>query len=132
MEKVMNFLKENPVFYFATVEGDKPKVRPFGFSMEFDGKLYFGIGKHKKSFQQILVNPNVEICTCSPKGEWMRISGKVVVDDRVEALDAAFTAMPKLKNMYNDKTGMVLGIVYIDDALAEIADMTGNFEEIVI
>ncbi|WFD11821.1 pyridoxamine 5'-phosphate oxidase family protein [Tepidibacter hydrothermalis] len=132
MEKVMNFLKENPVFYFATIEGDKPKVRPFGFSMEFDGKLYFGIGKHKQSFQQILLNPNIEICTCNQNGSWIRISGKVVVDDRVEALDAAFTEMPKLKQMYNEETKMVLGLLYIEDAVAEIADMAGNFEKFII
>ncbi|HAG10955.1 MAG TPA: hypothetical protein DCK76_06145 [Desulfotomaculum sp.] len=73
MEKVLVFLKENPVFYFATEEGDQPKVRPFGFFMEYEGKLYFSMGRHKKVYRQILENPNAEICTASAKGEWIRI-----------------------------------------------------------
>lgn len=55
MEKVLAFLKENPVFYFATEEGDKPRVRPFSFFMEYEGKLYFSMGRHKKVYRQILV-----------------------------------------------------------------------------
>jgi uncharacterized pyridoxamine 5'-phosphate oxidase family protein len=128
MEKVINFLKENPIFYLATVEGDKPKVRPLGFYMEHEGKLYLGIGKHKKSFQQIQKNPNIEICACSPKGVWIRINGKAVIDDRPEVEKMALTVMPELQKIYNEKTGRVLGMLYISDASAEIADMSGNFE----
>ncbi|MCL6885794.1 pyridoxamine 5'-phosphate oxidase family protein [Clostridioides difficile] len=57
MEKIMNFLKENSTFYFATVEDSKPRVRPFGFIMDYEGKLYFGIVKYKTSYKQLLVNP---------------------------------------------------------------------------
>lgn len=131
MEKVLQFLKDNSVFYFATEDGDKPKVRPLGFCMEFEGKIYFGIGKQKKSFHQIQVNPNVEICSCSPKGEWIRINGKTVVDDRQEALEAAYLAMPDLKKMYNEQTGASLGIFYLEEMTAEIADLTGKFEQVV-
>ncbi|CCL83433.1 conserved hypothetical protein [Clostridioides difficile T19] len=31
----MNFFKENSTFYFATVEDNKPRVRPFGFIMDY-------------------------------------------------------------------------------------------------
>ena len=61
MEKILEFLAENHVFYFATVDGDKPRVRPLGFVMNYEGKLYFGIGKHKASYKQLQANPNVEI-----------------------------------------------------------------------
>ncbi len=30
MERVVNFLKEAETYYLATVEGDQPRVRPFG------------------------------------------------------------------------------------------------------
>ena len=59
MEEIMAFLKENPTFYFATVEGYKPRVRPFGFAMEYKGRLYFAIGKHKAAYKQILDNTNI-------------------------------------------------------------------------
>lgn len=130
MEKVIQFLKENPVFYFATVEEGLPKVRPFGFFMVYEGKLYFAIGKHKKTFQQILKNPHVEICTSSKDNEWIRIRGEVIVDDNSEVLSAAFETMPMLKQIYNDTTGQKLGMIYMKDPVAEIADMKGKFEEI--
>lgn len=130
MEQVLEFLKENPVFYFATQEGDKPRVRPFGFFMEYEGRLYFAIGKHKKSYQQILINPNVEICTASPRGQWVRISGKAVADDRPEVADAVLAHMPQLKDLYNEKTGFVIGPVYLQDAEAEFLDFSGKYEKV--
>lgn len=126
----MSFLTENAPFYFATVDGDKPKVRPFGFTMEYQGKLYFGLGKHKLSYKQLMVNPNVEISTANKKGQWIRISGTVVFDDRPEVLEKAFATMPQLKDIYNEKTGLTMAMCYIKDGVAEIADLKGNFERI--
>ncbi len=130
MEKILAFLKENPVFYFATVDGDKPRVRPFGFYMEYEGKLYFGMGKHKQSYAQTITNPNIEICTASPKGQWIRIRGTAIFDDRQEVMDKVFETMPALKTLYNEQTGQTLGNFYIKDGVAEFADMQGNFESI--
>ncbi len=130
MEKILAFLKENPTFYFATVEGDKPRVRPFGFFMEREGKLYFGMGKHKASYKQLLANPNVEVCTASPKGEWIRIKGTVVMDDSEAALAQAFETMPSLTKIYNKETGLTMGLCYLENVDAEIADMDGHFEKV--
>lgn len=132
MSKISEYLKESGVFYLATEDGDKPKVRPLGFCMELNGKIYLGIGKHKKSFQQILKNPQIEICTCAKDFSWIRINGKAIVDDSEEVLTKAFETMPQLKDMYNEKTGAKLGMLYIDDIDAEIADMEGNFEKVEI
>ena len=42
MEKVVEFLQENPVQYLATVGRDgKAKCRPFMFAGQMDGKLWF-------------------------------------------------------------------------------------------
>jgi uncharacterized pyridoxamine 5'-phosphate oxidase family protein len=57
LEEVLQFLTDNKPFYFATIDGNKPKVRPLGFFMNYENKLYFGIGKHKQAYQQILANP---------------------------------------------------------------------------
>ncbi len=132
MEEVLKFLSENNPFYFATVDGAKPKVRPFGFFMCYENKLYFGAGKHKKSYQQILANPYVEISTTSAKGEWIRINGKAVVDDRENALEKAFETLPRLKEIYNEKTGYKMGLFYLEEATAEIADSTGGFKKITL
>ena len=130
MEKILDFLKENPVFYFATVDGDKPRVRPFGFYMAYEGKLYFGMGKHKQSYAQTAANPNVEICTASPKGEWIRIRGTAVFDERSEVMEKVFETMPQLKDRYNEKSGQILANFYIKDGVAEFMDMEGDFESI--
>jgi uncharacterized pyridoxamine 5'-phosphate oxidase family protein len=130
VEKVLKFLDNNPVFYFATTEGDQPRVRPLGFHMKYDNRLYFGIGTHKKSFQQILKNPKVEICTASAESEWIRISGKVVVDNRPEIVDDAFKIMPNLKKIYNEKSGLKIGTFYLENAEAEFFNMTGKYEKV--
>lgn len=130
MDKILSFLKENQPFYFATVEEDKPRVRPFGFVMEWEGRLYFGIGKHKASYKQLLKNPNVEISATSTKGEWIRIKGTVVMDDSQAALDAAVKEAPFLTDIYNEKSGLTLGLCYLENIDAEIADMKGHFEKV--
>ena len=51
ISKILAFTKENPVLYFASVDGDRPRVRPFGSIMEFEGKLYMGMGDYKESYR---------------------------------------------------------------------------------
>lgn len=129
MKKVINFLKENPIFYIATVDGNKPKVRPFGFAMEYNGKLYFGTAKEKQTCKQLLANPNVELCTFG-KGQWIRISGIAVLDDSEETISKTFDTNPELKQFLNPETGLTPAMFYIKDGVAEIANMNGNVEKI--
>ena len=128
MEKVLEFLKDAGVFFYATVDGDKPRLRPFGLFLERNGKFYFGMGKQKESYKQTIANPNVEICALNKKNQWIRIRGTAVVDDSPEALEAAFAKGPFLKTLYNEQTGNKLGIVAVENGYAEIADMGGGFE----
>ena len=81
MERVVNFLKEAETYYLATVEGDQPRVRPFGTAHVFEGKLYIQTGKVKDVSKQIHANPKVEICAFK-NGEWLRVAGELVEDDR--------------------------------------------------
>ena len=96
MERVCNFLKEAGVYYLATVEGDQPRVRPFGTAHIFEGKLYIQTGKVKPTSQQLLANPKAEICAFH-KGTWVRIAGELVEDDRVEARKSMLDAYPNLR-----------------------------------
>lgn len=130
MEEVLSFLQENSPFYLASVDGTTPKVRPLGFCMNVDGKIYFGIGTFKPSFAQLTANPEVEISTTSKEMEWLRLRGTAVFDDSDAVTAQAFTAMPHLKSMYNEENGRKLGLFYLQDAVAEIADMKGGFREI--
>ncbi len=129
MDKVVEFLKSCGAFFYASCDGDKPRVRPFGFFMVFKDRLYFGMGKQKESFRQTVENPNFEICALNKDNAWIRIRGTAVLDDSREAQDKAFETSPFLKNIYNEQTGNVLGLFYIKDGYAEIANMTGGFEK---
>lgn len=128
-EKTYEFLKECGTFFYCTVDGDKPRVRPFGFLMMYEGNVYFGGGKHKQFFAQTMANPNFEICATNKTGRYIRIKGTAVLDDRDCVMDAVFASAPYLRNMYNEQTGHVLGNFYMKDCHVEIADLAGFFEQ---
>lgn len=101
MEEVLKFLKDCGVYYLATVDGDKPRVRPFGTAALFEGHLYIQTGKKKDVFKQIQKNNKVEICAFKD-GKWIRIAGELVVDDRIEAKKYMLDQYPELRNMYSE------------------------------
>ena len=104
MEEIVKFLKEAETYYLATVEGDQPRVRPFGTAHIFEGKLYIQTGKKKDVSKQLHVNPKVELCVFKG-GEWIRVTGELVEDDRIEARESMLDAYPALKKMYAEYSG---------------------------
>ena len=93
-EEIMEFLKENPTFYLATVDGYLPRVRPIGFAMWYNGHLCIALGKHKAAYKQLLDNTNLEICAANDRGEWLRVQGTANFDNTPEAQAAAFRSCP--------------------------------------
>ena len=128
MERVYNFLKEAGVYYLATVEGDQPRVRPFGTANVFEGKLYIQTGKVKPCSKQILENPKVEI-SAFHNGTWIRIAGELVEDDRVEAKKSMLDAYPDLRAMYNENDGNTQ-VFYFKNAVATFASFGGAPETV--
>ena len=104
MKRVYNFLKEAGVYYLATVEGDQPRVRPFGTAHIFEDKLYIQTGKIKPCSKQIMANPKVEI-SAFHNGTWVRIAGELAEDDRAEAKKSMLDAYPNLRGMYDENDG---------------------------
>lgn len=109
--------KVGGVFYFATVEGNEPRVRPFGFAMVFEDKLYLGCGTHKAAYAQMMENPNVELCAFK-NGAFVRVRGKAVMDERPEVQAAMYEAGPFLKDTYNEETGYHHACFYLEDMSA--------------
>lgn len=130
MQRVLEFLAANPVFQFATVDGDKPRTRPFGFHMLDNGKIYFATGETKDVAKQLKANPNFELSTANDKGEWLRLRGKAVFDTRPELVEKAFAAMPLLKDIYGKENGPNIALFYAGQAEAILADMAGKSETI--
>ena len=82
------------------MDGDQPRVRPFGIAEEFEGKIYIQTGKVKNVSKQMAINPKIEICACAGP-TWLRIEGEAVNDDRYEAKAYVLDHNPSLKGMYS-------------------------------
>lgn len=126
MSKVSEFLTENPVQYLATVSLDgKAKCRPFMFSFEKDGKLWFNTGNFKEVYKELQANPYVQISVASPTYQWIRLSGKAVfVDDK--AIKEAALENPIVKGNYQTADNPAFEVFYLEDAHGVIADFSGN------
>ncbi len=105
VDKVYYYLNDCQTYYLATVDGDKPKVRPFGTVLLDDGKLYLQTGKAKSVSKQIAANPSVEICASMNNGTWLRIAGQLEEDDNRELRVKMLEKMPALKEMYDPDDG---------------------------
>lgn len=118
MDEILKFITEAKTFYIATVDGDKPKVRPFGFIMKHEGKLYFGTNNQKDVYKQLIANPHFEISTMSANGDWIRLQGKAVFDASISAKAKAFEVMPMLANMYTSPDNPIFEVFYIAEGEA--------------
>ena len=128
MERVYEFLKACQTYYLATVDGDQARVRPFGTIDLFEGKLYIQTGKVKDVSKQIHANPKVEI-SCFDGDKWLRLSGTLVEDDRIEAKEHMLDSYPDLKAMYSADDGNT-EVFYFTDAKATFSSFTAAPETI--
>ena len=122
MKEVYEFIKKAGVYYLATVEGNQPRVRPFGTIDIFEDKLYIQTGKVKEVSKQIQANPKVEI-SAFMDGKWIRIAGTLVRDDRVEPKVHMLDEYPNLKAMYSAEDDNT-EVLYFEKAVATISSFT--------
>ena len=128
VEKVYEFLKDAQTYYLATVDGDQPRVRPFGTVNIFEGKLYIQTGKSKDVSKQFHANSKAEICAFKD-GVWLRVAGELIEDDRREARASMLDAYPELRNMYSEDDGNT-EVFYIQNATATFSSFTAAPEVI--
>ena len=128
MEEVWKFLKECGTYYLATLDGNEPRVRPFGTAEIFEGKLYIQTGNVKDVYKQIMKNSHVEICAFKD-GKWLRLSGKLIRDDRFEARKDMLDKNPMLRGMYNELDGNT-EVLYFENAIATFYSFTEAPREI--
>lgn len=122
MNEVYEFLKKSGVYYLATVEGDQPRVRPFGTIDEFEGKLYIQTGKVKKVAEQLKANPKVEL-SAMVEGQWIRLTAEAVLDDNIAAQEHMLAAYPSLQAQYKPGDGNT-EVYYLKNAEAQICSFT--------
>ena len=122
INEVYDFIKACGTYYLATVDGDRPRVRPFGTIDMFEDKLYIQTGKKKSISKQLMANPKAEICAFKD-GVWLRVSGNLIEDDRVEARKSMLDAYPQLRGMYDENDGNTQ-VFYFKDATAVFSSFT--------
>ena len=122
MKEVFDFLKNCGVFYIATIDGDKPRVRPFGAINIFEDKLYLQTGKSKDVYKQIEINPNVEISGMY-NGKWIRLEARLVNDERRVAKKSMLDNNPELSGMYSEDDPNTL-VLYLENVKAKILSFT--------
>ena len=125
MNTALEFIKANPGFHLATVDGDKARVRPFGFVMKRNDALYFCTNKGKDVYKQLVKNPEIEISDMG-KDSWLRIRGRIAFDDSREAKAQAFEVMPELLRMYPKGADEELFVTfYFTEAEAKLFSFAG-------
>ena len=123
---VLDFLKNSGHYFIATMDGNQPRVRPFGTAAIFEGKLYIQTSKQKRVSKQIKANPKVEICAVNKESnEWVRIEAVLVNDDRIEAKKYMLEVYPELKAMYSAEDSNTQ-VFYLKNATATFSSFTGE------
>ncbi len=102
MNKIVDFFKSAGMFFIATDENGQPRVRPFGELFLYENELYFNTNCEKKVFQQIIKNPNVELCAFH-KGKWMRVSGQAIEGGNETVKTLILGSQPAVHKMYAGK-----------------------------
>ena len=128
MQTVHDFLKKTGTYYLATLDGNQPRVRPFGTMNLFEGKLYIQTGKKKDVAKQITANPKVELSAVHGK-TWIRIACTLVEDNRVEAQESMLDAYPSLRGRYAVNDGNTI-VYYLKDATATFYTFDGEPREV--
>ena len=122
MKEIYEFLKECNTYYLATTEENQPRVRPFGTINIYEDKLYIQTSKQKNVSKQIQKNNKVEICGFK-NGEWIRLSGELIRDDRIEAKKDMLDHYPNLREMYNEQDENT-EVLYFKNGIATIYSFT--------
>lgn len=116
MKRTYQFLKDAGTFYLATVDGDQPRVRPFGAICIHNGHFYISTNNQKDCYKQMLKNKKIEISAMF-KGEWIRLSANATHDNDIKAREAMLAANPAIKGMYSASDGL-MEVLFLTDAKA--------------
>jgi uncharacterized pyridoxamine 5'-phosphate oxidase family protein len=122
MEEVIKFLNKNRLGYFATVDKGKPRVRPWGFMFEENGKFWFCTNNTKNVYKQLMEVPYIEFSCSNPEfNTWLRISGKVTFTRDKTVKEKIMQANPMLKQMYQSADNPIFEVFCLEHGDASIS-----------
>lgn len=115
MKRIVDFINATHVGYFATVEGQQPRVRAFGFGYYEDGRFWFCTNNTKKVYAQLKATPYAEVFFTKPDfSQYLRLSGHVVFDTSFEAKKKVMDAMPGVAALYKSPDNPIFEAFYIE------------------
>lgn len=81
MEKTIEFFNNcSEVIYLATINGDRPSLRPFGTPILVDGVFYSMSHEGKDVVNQLKQNSKVCVVASNQQEQWIRIDCDLVDD----------------------------------------------------
>lgn len=128
IDEVASFLASCGFYFLATVDNEKPSVRPFGTFAKYDNRYYIQTGKKKAVYAEMKKNPSIAIAACSSNG-WIRLFATATEDDRVEAKKAVLEAYPSLQDRYSP-TDDNTAVFALSDIHGTFTDADGRVEAI--
>ena len=132
MEEVVKFLNENKMGNLATVENGEPRVRPWGFMFEEDGKFYFCTANTKDVYKQLKSTPFVEFTATSSQFGWVRLRGEIKFCIDLKIKEKVLKTVPMVESMYKTADNPIFEVFFIEHGTAIMADFSGqpskNFE----
>lgn len=126
MKEVIEFLKANSMGCLATVEDGKPRVRPWGFMLEQEGKLWFCTANTKDVFHQLQKDPAIEFTSTSQAYVTVRIRGKVRFSKDLEMKKKIIDNSPMVKGIYHMPDNPIFEIFYLEHGNAIVSDFSGK------
>ena len=126
MKEVVDFLQGNITGALATVEGGKPKARPFQFMFAEDGKFFFCTNNTKDVFKQLQANPYVEFTSTSPSFAWVRLRGEVKFSRSLADKEKVLAVSGLVKSIYQTADNPTFEVFYLEHGTAILADFSGQ------
>ena len=99
-EEALDIIADAGFGFFATVEGNAPRVRPMMPYLTEDGELLLAMLGRSRTIPQIEANPNVEICFVDRKMWYCRVSGTAVMSTDVAKKKIVFENVPMLRQYF--------------------------------
>lgn len=130
LDNAYEFLDDAKTYFLATIDGDSPRVRPFGTILKYDNKLWILTGANKKVYAQIKANPRYELSAVLGS-RWLRLHGELVADNSLEAQTAMLERYPHLQALYKPGDG-VTATFYLDNTTGTIESFNGEHQELKI
>ncbi len=101
VNEIVNYFNDAKIMYLGTVNDGKPKVRPIGFAMECEDKVYFTTGEKGSIYNELQNNPYFEVTVMHPTKPFHRIrfSAKAKFDATESTLEKFYELQPMMKEM---------------------------------